>query len=1555
MSDEQQGNKRDAIVREFEAAAREHGLILNGPPETDGEFHRVPVKGDKPGKESGSYRFSLDGAPRGFIQNYREGGGLNWRPSDAANFTLTAEERSADAQRQRDRMAERAARHDERAAWVSEEWRTLRAAPDDHAYLARKGVVNHGLKLDRHGNLVMPLTDIDGKLWSVQRISPEGNKLFTKDGRTLACFSPVGQDDPHKPIVIAEGYATSASLYEITGLPVVCALNAGNLRPVAEAFRQKYPDRPILIAGDNDHVKEASGKPNVGKEASYVTAEAVGGHVLLPTFAPDDNGTDWNDLAASRGRDMVREQVEAQLTTLSIAMPSAPDLSVRPAPFESFASASARMPDGRTYLTVPFQEREDAKALGARFDRNRKQWYVPRDVDVAAFDRWPRADAAALDGVPNSMPVAVPLASEASPTPDLASPVLAQRAQSNLPLPPRDEQLGSAFRSALQSIAASTTVRGDEVTHTIALDTKVEAVYHDAWRRTGSAGAGDRAVGEMIRTGQGFAGEPMPAQAAAALEKIRAEFGLTAQVPKSDPEPVAQPIPASTPAPREVTIEDLPEMPVPASTYAMPDWAADQMQFWRGLSDRRGLTPRIEQEFADGKTLAQVQRSLGDALDFVAPDERSSLLSYVRLSLGIPSRMSEEGAQEFAAWKQAYDVRQTGRLGTADRGNPDGAAPTGDDLDRGATMWDVANDTAADVGSNTGLRPESDAQAVSGVLAGPAIGQPIGQTRRDHLRREQAAAENDLPLSTDEPTVPTPYSDTRAGTTELFERLGIRPDPRLPLAMSLSDAQWRIRHALTGRDAPLDVETREQTIDWLKWLGENRDPGVRNNALRVAIALGRHDDVFGDVVQPNPFEGTNLASAYHVGREREVLGAEHATPDLAENRQRFEPMFDMLNVNGEPGRPLVDVLEQIQRRVEVGAERWPLDEVAREQLGAWVTWANRTASDPAVREATLAVARTMGQYDNATFVNDVPFRDAALLDAYRNGWDSVKWTSDGWTVDPVSKGESRPMPALRERPEPLWDGSDRTTDVKVPEVKPEDGQPARESAHAPAQTIGDTPVAGDTVSPKPSANEPSAKNPANEPSKPVGEGVAPADLARVRQVRSAEGDAVRATLDDARAQQQSVADEVARKTEALTSGLKAKPFGTPAAGAAVPQPKPSRDREPNEIEIGEGVDKKPVLTSTGYDIPESVAQRYVVKDGRFWKPNLRDPNAPGNDMPHIEDKGPRLASHENDRGTIADMVAIAQAKNWTSVTVKGSPEFRRNAWLEAKLAGIEVNGYKPSDSDHALLEAARREQARQREALTIRKGESPMPAGEKVAPSDSVATMPVTKAVNQRADAATTAPDIAPKTKAKSVDTMSGELLEHGSARYQHKSDASHSYFVRYRDEAGAERTVWGVDLKRAMEDSGAQVGDNVSLKNLGETPVSVQEPVRDEGGKVIRLEWKEALRNAWEVTRSDPVEPTRAPDPTPQTVGQLREQFEKSLAGYPARTREEMLNRFDTSLKVALEVERKVASGELKASDAGGAIDAGFAELKKQWSAPAPKQAPAASPGMKQAPKVGM
>lgn len=39
-------------------------------------------------------------------------------------------------------------------------------------------------------------------------------------------------------------------------------------------------------------------------------------------------------------------------------------------------------------LKVPYAEKDEAKALGARWNKERKVWYVPDGADAAPFKRW---------------------------------------------------------------------------------------------------------------------------------------------------------------------------------------------------------------------------------------------------------------------------------------------------------------------------------------------------------------------------------------------------------------------------------------------------------------------------------------------------------------------------------------------------------------------------------------------------------------------------------------------------------------------------------------------------------------------------------------------------------------------------------------------------------------------------------------------------------------------------------------------------------------------------------------------------------------------------------------------------------------------------------------------------------------------------------------------------------------------------------------------------------------------------------------------------------------
>lgn len=59
-------------------------------------------------------------------------------------------------------------------------------------------------------------------------------------------------------------------------------------------------------------------------------------------------------------------------------------------------------------------------------------------------------------------------------------------------------------------------------------------------------------------------------------------------------------------------------------------------------------------------------------------------------------------------------------------------------------------------------------------------------------------------------------------------------------------------------------------------------------------------------------------------------------------------------------------------------------------------------------------------------------------------------------------------------------------------------------------------------------------------------------------------------------------------------------------------------------------------------------------------------------------KANSIQTSRDDRQTIGAMLAIAQARGWDRVYITGSKDFVAEAWVEAKVRGIEVEGYKPT-------------------------------------------------------------------------------------------------------------------------------------------------------------------------------------------------------------------------------------------------------------------------------------
>ena len=290
-------------IEEFRDAMAAAGLRCHDPIVADGKLHRFTVDGDKPKSLNGWYVLHDDGVPAGAFGSWKHDIASTW--CGKADNELTPAERIAHKQRieamRREREAEQervrqAAR--EKAARI---WNDIQPANDNHPYLLRKQVKSFGLRESR-GSLVLPVTSPDGVIQSLQFIDAEGNKLFLKGGMKSGCYFKIG-GAPVDRVIVAEGYATGASLHMAHGCPVAVAFDAGNLEPVAKAIRQRLPENvAIEIWADND--LNTKGNPGVTKATK--AAEAVGAKVVVPDIAGD-----WNDVAVSEGVDAVRDVVVA--------------------------------------------------------------------------------------------------------------------------------------------------------------------------------------------------------------------------------------------------------------------------------------------------------------------------------------------------------------------------------------------------------------------------------------------------------------------------------------------------------------------------------------------------------------------------------------------------------------------------------------------------------------------------------------------------------------------------------------------------------------------------------------------------------------------------------------------------------------------------------------------------------------------------------------------------------------------------------------------------------------------------------------------------------------------------------------------------------------------------------------------------------------------------------------------------------------------------------------------------------------------------------------------
>ena len=339
-------------LEQFVTEAKKLGLELESSDQIipDHRVHRVPVQGDKPGDTSGAYTFHPD-TSRGFIQNWKSGEIRNWK-ADGPTEPI----KDSQIKRHTEELHKAiAAKQESGARAVQALWAESPPAKADHPYCRAKGITNPigirmvpdvvssaakalGIRIAksaqeakemrqkepniyifRAGDLLIPGFDAQGKMWTVQSINPE-YKRFARGTRTIGTStvaragssSPAPAQDKSSPMLLAEGYATAHTASRLLGgKPVVVAFSQSNLDPVARSMRERYPDRHLLIAADNDHNNPHG---NIGLKAAQRAAERYGGGVVVPPFGKESVGTDWNDYAAEHGDEAARKEMEKQVS-----------------------------------------------------------------------------------------------------------------------------------------------------------------------------------------------------------------------------------------------------------------------------------------------------------------------------------------------------------------------------------------------------------------------------------------------------------------------------------------------------------------------------------------------------------------------------------------------------------------------------------------------------------------------------------------------------------------------------------------------------------------------------------------------------------------------------------------------------------------------------------------------------------------------------------------------------------------------------------------------------------------------------------------------------------------------------------------------------------------------------------------------------------------------------------------------------------------------------------------------------------------------------------------
>lgn len=281
--------------------------VIYKPVPPDGVFHVADLSDDHRGKNDARIKIFAD-RQGGIAWNHKSGEQQAFFVNDNRDSRepISQVERERIQAEQQRRQVEQQVRQDKAARKAAALWQAAKPAPEDHPYLIRKQVKAHGLRVgtwqraiqDEQGQwrqisientLLVPMFDQTGVIRSLQAIFPEKHPVLDRDkdflpgGGRGGLFGWIGPRTDK--VLIAEGFATAATLHEESGYRLYLAFSANNLLAVGLIVREKLPDAEIVFCADND--TQTPGNPGLTKATE--AAQAVNGSVAVPPIHGDFN------------------------------------------------------------------------------------------------------------------------------------------------------------------------------------------------------------------------------------------------------------------------------------------------------------------------------------------------------------------------------------------------------------------------------------------------------------------------------------------------------------------------------------------------------------------------------------------------------------------------------------------------------------------------------------------------------------------------------------------------------------------------------------------------------------------------------------------------------------------------------------------------------------------------------------------------------------------------------------------------------------------------------------------------------------------------------------------------------------------------------------------------------------------------------------------------------------------------------------------------------------------------------------------------------------------